>query len=147
MSTRSRPARLAPICLLWLVGCVVNNPDPVTVELVNETTGDVTPSLHLSAAATDATGLFDAANLVTDFTDRGFPELRPGETARFDVACEDVSALGVRTPIFFDPVTLLVLDSADEIVTNRDTEFGCGSVVRFVYFRDGDAFRARLEIE
>ena len=67
---------VALVVLVPLPACLVP-PPPTTITLVNETGLDVTPRLFVSASATSADDLFTDGNLVTDFTDRPFPELPP----------------------------------------------------------------------
>jgi hypothetical protein len=141
--------------ILWLsglmaalaacAGCVVEPPPPTAVELVNTTGLDVRPNLYASASASDAAGLFVGANLVTDFTDRPFPELRAGESVTLTRECEDIQSIGVEGPVLFDALQLIATPSADRIFLVRETDFQCGGTVRFVYFTEGDAFRVRVE--
>jgi len=126
-------------------GACIPAPEPITIELVNETAFDVRPNLYVSDSATGEAELFVAANLVTDFTDRPFPELRPGETATVTLECDQARALGVDAPLLFDAATLTITPSADRIFRARDADFACGDTIRFVYFREAAAFRARVE--
>jgi len=136
----------APLAAL-LGGCILETipTGPITVELVNETSLDVQPRLYISGSATDAAGLFVGANLRTDFTDRAFPELRRAETVSLTLECDDAASIGVRNPVMFDAVQLIVTNSDDQIFLRRDTDFQCGGTVRFVYYTDGDDLHVRVE--
>ena len=136
----------APLVAL-LGGCILETipTGPITVELVNETSLDVQPRLYISGSATDAAGLFVGANLRTDFTDRAFPELRRAETVSLTLECDDAASIGVRNPVMFDAVQLIVTNSEDQIFLLRDTDFQCGGTVRFVYCTQDGAFRVRVE--
>jgi len=135
---------LATLALL-VGGCVTQPPPATVVELVNTTALDVQPNFHASGSATDAAGLFVAANRRTDFTDRAFPELRGGETATLTLDCEEIAALGVDAPVMFDATLLEVTESSDQILLLRDTSFECGATIRFVYFTEDGVFRVRRE--
>lgn len=128
-------------------GCIVETIPlgPITVELANQTALDVRPGFYTSDSATDAAGLFVDANLRTDFTDRAFPELRASETATLTLECADASSIGVNGAVLFDAVQLIPTDSEDQIFLLRNTDFQCGTTVRFVYYADGDGFHVRVE--
>ena len=128
-------------------GCVVATAPsgPITVELVNQTNLDVRPGLYTSSSATDAAGLFVGGTLRTDFTDRAFPELRSDETATLTLECDTVTSIGVKEPVMFDAVQLIVTDSDDQLFLLRGTDFQCEGTVRFIYYTDGDDFRVRVE--
>lgn len=128
-----------------LSGCIVPAAPPTTVELVNSTSLDVRPNLYASASATDAAGLFVGANLITNFTQRPFPELRPGESVSLDLECNRVQSLGVDAPVSFDAAQLVVTTSQDRIFLQQGPDFQCGATVRFVYFTEGGSFRVRAE--
>jgi len=127
-----------------LAGCPLL-PGSVTVVLVNETNLDVRPNLHTSAEATSADELFQSQNLNTTFTDRPFPELRPSEAITLTFDCNQLQAVGVDRPVLFDAATLHVTVSPDRIARLRGTDFECGATIRFVFFRDGDDLRVRVE--
>jgi hypothetical protein len=131
--------------LLVVMGGCLAPPEPVTLVLVNETTLDVRPNLHTSADATTADELFQPANLNTTFTDRAFPELRPGETISLSFECADLQSVGVDRPVLFDAAALVVTPSEDTLFRVRETDFACGDTVRFVFFSEGEAFRVRVE--
>jgi hypothetical protein len=149
---RMRSASRLGLPHVWLMvvvgGCIAlpaPEPEPVVIEFVNQTSLDVRPNFCASETATDAAGLFIGANLDTSFTDRPFPELRPGESASTTRACGVVSSLGVSRPVLFDAATLTVTTWEDQILLLRDAEFTCGATIRFVFFTEGDAFRVRVE--
>jgi len=105
-------------------------------------------TLYVSATADSAEPLFStSANLRTDFTDRPFPELRPNETKSIDVSCDQLRTLGVSRPILFDAGSVAVTNSDDVIFLISDGDFECGKIVRFTYFREGDAFRVRYDVD
>lgn len=135
--------------LLIAPGCIVETPPAITtVELVNATSGDVTPNLYVSATADSADALFGtSANLRTDFTDRPFPELRPNETKSIEVSCDELRTLGVSRPVLFDAASVAVTNSADVIFLISDGDFVCGKTVRFTHYREGDAFRVRYDVD
>lgn len=126
-------------------GCPQPPPEPVVVELSNITSLDVRPEFFASSSATDAGGLFIAGNRVTNFTDRAFPELRPGETRSLTIECDELSVMGVRGAVLFDSISLTTRTSADEIFLNRGGGFDCGETIRLVYFTEGDVFRVRVD--
>jgi len=149
---RMRSASRPGLALAWLTaivgGCIVlpePEPQPVVIEFVNQTSLDVQPNFYASDTATDAAGLFVAANLDTSFIDRPFPELRPAENTSMTRACGVVRSLGVRQPVLFDAASLAVTTSEDQIFLLRDADFTCGATIRFVYFTEGEAFRVRVE--
>jgi len=127
-----------------LSGCIPA-PPPTTIELVNSTGLDVRPEFHTSGLATSADGLFTDGNLVTDFTDRPFPELRGSESVTLTLECDELQSLGVDGPVLFDALQGIVTRSDDRIFLRRETDFECGVTLRFVYFAEGDAFRVRVE--
>src|SRR5262245_45441466 len=138
----------AAAALVDLSGCVrpAPAPGPVTVELINQTGLDVTPNLYVSDFTGDPASLFgDSSNLVTDFTDREFPELRGGEIVSLEIPCDEAGASGVRNPALSDAVTLTVTNSTDQVFLVPSGDFDCGGTVRFYYFREGSAFRVRFE--
>jgi hypothetical protein len=135
---------LATGVLAPLPACLVP-PPPTTITLVNETGLDVTPRLFVSGTATSADALFTDGNLVTDFTDRPFPELRRHETVTLTLECDEIQSLGVDAPILFDAARLIITQSGDRIFLLWDEDFECGATVQFVYFTEGDAFRVRVE--
>jgi hypothetical protein len=148
MRSVARPA----LTLAWLTavvgGCIIlpePELEPVVIEFVNQTALDVRPNFYASDTATDAAGLFVAANLDTSFITRPFPELRPDETLSAIRECGVVGSLGVRQPVLFDAATLTVTTSDDQIFLLRDADFACGATIRFVFFTEGDAFRVRVE--
>jgi hypothetical protein len=141
---RTVGALAAPLLAL-LAGCV-SEPPPTTIELVNTTALDVTPNLYVSESVTDEGGLFVGANLITDFTDRAFPELRGGEHVALTLECDAAVTLGVDAPVLFDAVQVIATTSDDHVLLQRDAGFQCGETVRFVYFTQGDAFRVRVEL-
>lgn len=134
---------------LLLAGCVQVEPPlpppPTTIELVNATTDDVRPNLYVSDRVTDIFGLVVAANLNTAWTDRAFPELRPLETRTLTLECDQIASVGISQPARFDAATLSVTPSEDQIFVARGNGYRCGDTVRFVFFNDGAAFRARVE--
>ena len=142
--TNTLGALAAPLLVL-LAGCVFE-PPPTTIELVNTTALDVTPNLYVSESATDESGLFVAANRVTDFTDRAFPELRGSEQVALELECDAAVTLGVNAPVLFDAVQVIATASDDHLLLQRDVDFQCGETVRFIYFAEGDAFRVRVEL-
>lgn len=146
MTTRKTLYALLVAGLVLLVGCPPPPPPgPVTLELVNQTTFDVRPNYYLSAEATSAESLFVNDNLQFDFTDRPFPELRPNETITLELACDQIASVGSQRPLLFDATTLTLTTSEDTVFAARGTDFECGQTVRLVFFREGDAFRVRIE--
>ena len=141
---RRAALRCAPAALL-LTACIAAPPEPVRIELVNETGRDLTPNFHRSASATTPEALFVPANLDISLIDRVFPEIPPGQTASGSFECDRLSAIGVRAPRAFEPATLTVIDSADELFLRLGDGFDCGQRVRFVYFMEGGALRVRVE--
>jgi hypothetical protein len=135
---------LALVALVPLPACLAP-PPPTTIVLVNETGLDVTPRLFVSGSATSADDLFTDGNLVMDFTDRSFPELRRHESVTLTLECDEIQSLGVDAPILFDAARLIVTPSDDRVFLLWDERFECGATVQFVYFTEGDAFRVRVE--
>lgn len=146
MSVRRSLCPVLALTLAAAAGCLAS-PAPVTLVLVNETALDVTPGVYVSATATDSAGLFVAANLLTDFTDRPFPELRSQETITLSLDCADVAALGVRQARLFNAATVVTVISDDELLFRKDAEFACGQTIRLRYAVEGDRFRVRSSIE
>lgn len=144
---RSIALLTATVAVPLFSGCVVTVPSPVRIELVNETSLDVTPKLFVSSSASTEDDLFVDGNAVTDFTDRSIPELRGGETKAIARECDVVRAVGVRGAIRFDGATLTLATAADEIFLLFDRDFGCGGTIRLVYYNDGSDFRVRFEVE
>lgn len=137
---------IAAVATIGLGGCVTPVEEPIVIELVNTTSVNVVPNLFVSDSATTAGELFAEGNLVSDFVDRPIRELRPGETAALEFACEQVAAAGAWRPESFDPVTLTVIRSGDEVVQVKGIDFACGKIVRFVYFSEGPSLRLRIEV-
>lgn len=141
------------LLLAWAVGGCVRPgepalpPPPVRVEFINETGLDLTPNFYYSDTAGDAAALFVVGYLNTSFIERAFPEIPPRASAFTVLECSAVRSLGVRRPRLFNPLTLEVTDSADEVFLLRDVTLECGATVRFAYFLDGPALRVRLEVE
>jgi hypothetical protein len=143
--------RLAATCVgvlggaaVALTGCLAP-PPPTTIELVNSTGLDVRPAFYTSGSATGADELFTDGNLVTDFTDRPFPELRGNESVTLTLECDEIRSVGVDGPVLFDALQGIVTRSEDRVFLRRETDFECGATLRFVYFTEGDAFRVRVE--
>ncbi|MBI5863953.1 MAG: hypothetical protein HZB38_05510 [Planctomycetes bacterium] len=128
-------------------GCVISPvPEPIVVELINETSLDVTPNLFVSSAEVDSATLFgDTANRILTFTDRPFPELRAGETATVEFTCEQIARVGVLQPVLFDGFTLTTTKSTDEIFLVREGDFDCGATIRFHFFQNETGFRVRFD--
>lgn len=128
-----------------LAGCTASL-EPLKIELINQTGLDVTPNLYSAADAPDAAGLFgDSGNRITNFNDRPFPELRGNEIASIELGCESAGVVGVSKPTLFDPATLTVTPSSDEIFLVRTTDYDCGRHLRFYFYREGSALRVRVE--
>lgn len=136
-------AALAACVAFAAGGCQPPQPSPVTIELVNPTTLDVRPNLHVAASAGTPAELFVAANLRTDFTDRAFPELRAGETRSLTIDCgsDAAGAIGVSGSVLFDATSLGTTVSADTIFLKRDLDYSCGDTIRLRFFTEGSAFR------
>lgn len=150
-STFARGA--ATVCVFVTIaaligGCPATTPsDPITVKLVNQTTLDVRPAFYASASATDEAGLFVGANVVTNFTNRTFPELRGGETISLTYDCDELLAIGSDRPTLFDATQLTVARSDDRVFAFQGTDFACGATVRVVYSTEGAAFHVQVEVE
>ena len=71
--------------------------------------------------------------------------MRAGESASVSLACDEVTSFGVNRPESFDAINVTVTVSDDQIFLLRDTQYTCGTTVRFVYFTEGEALRARAE--
>ena len=140
---------LTAAVLIPVPGCIPEAPPAITtIELVNSSSGDVTPNLFISASADTSDALFSTtANLRTDFTDRPFPELRPNETKSIEVSCDQLRTLGVSRPILFDAGSVSVTTSDEVIFLISDVDLECGKTVRFTYYREGDAFRVRYDVD
>ncbi len=146
---RGGAALLLALVLAPGSGCVVVTPDPpapVTIELVNPTAANVRPNLFTSSSAGDEAGLFVAANLNTSFTTRPVAELRAGESATITLDCAQLRTIGVDRPVLFNGATLSVTTSDDRLFLAKPGSFDCGSRVRFVFFTEGNVFRARVEL-
>ena len=149
----ARPMTLLTTVLVGsglLSACVITPaplPSPITLELVNTTGLDVRPGAYISGSAADQNTLFVGPNLITVFTDRPFPELRPAETVTLTYECDGARSLGVKQPVMFDALTLETTRSDDQAFLLRGSDFDCGATVRFVYYTEGAAFRVRVEIE
>lgn len=130
---------------MQIVGCTTTR-EPLTIELINQTGLDVTPNLFAATDAADAAALFgDGGNRVSNFNDRPFPELRGNEIASIELGCESAGVVGVSKPTLFDPATLTVTPSTDEIFLVRTTDYDCGGHLRFYFYREGAALRVRVE--
>lgn len=141
-----RPWVGALALVVALGGCVAP-PEPVSVELVNETGFNVVPNLFASGGAEDPESLFgDGANLRTDFVDRPIKELLPRESASLQFDCESLSSLGSRGAKSFDPVTFAVREAVDQPFLLNGVDFACGKIVRLVYSLDEAGFRVRVDV-
>lgn len=136
----------AAFACIAISGCITA-PEPVTVELVNQTSTNIVPNLYASASATDAASLFsDPANRYTAFVDRPIKELLPGETASLVFDCESLASVGSQFPQSFEPVTLTVVNSTEEQFQLNGTHFVCGKIVRFTYFNDSGGLHVRVDV-
>jgi len=131
--------------VLSLGGCPTES-NSVTVELVNNTTLDVTPNLYASGKAATNAALFVDANLRQDFTDALFKELASGETRSLTLDCAaEARTIGSLGASAFNPATLTRSTSADEVFLTRGGDFNCGDRVRIVYSIVSGAFRVTVE--
>lgn len=145
--TGPRCALFAALLAAALAAGCTPPPPPVTIELVNETPLDVTPGLYLSSEAADAGGLFLAENLVTDFSDRPFPELRPNESIILSYDCTRVGTVGVRAARLFNGFTFVSVISEDQFLLARGEDFACGAAVRIRFYVQDQAFRAEAALD
>lgn len=138
VSIASRAGLLA-LALLTLApaGCIVNTPDntpkTVTVELINTTSFIVDANFFRSGAAPDATALFVAGNIYTGYSSSPIPTLGANQTVSFELSCDDAASIGVRRPVFTNPLNLTGGESADEIFQRRGVNFSCGQRIQFTY--------------
>lgn len=134
-----------------LVGaCVFVNPiptGPITVVLVNQTRLDVEPNLFISATATQAADLFQDGNLVEDFTDRAFPELRPEETITLSYPCKELASIGVDGPAMIDALAIERTESNDSAFYVTGDALPCESTIRFTYYVEDGEFHVRTTVE
>ena len=134
---------------LCVAGCITVQtpapPAPVTVQLFNATGRDVRPNLYISGSASTEDGLFVGGNVVTNFTDRAFGELRAGETVTLDYECDAIRSVGSDLPVAFDAAALDLDLSGDRVFLARDVNYECGGTVRLVFYYDGTVFRVRSE--
>ncbi|MBU0641302.1 MAG: hypothetical protein KKB50_20785 [Planctomycetes bacterium] len=140
------------ICaLLRLGGCIAQitpappPPDPVAIELVNQTGYVLDANFFISATATDATSLFVPGNKYTDYTTRPSRTMEPNGSASFELDCDLVAALGVLEPVFSNEIGIGGGRSTDQIFRLRDQEYDCGSRLRFTYYVEADVFHVRVE--
>jgi hypothetical protein len=147
------PALLAYL-LIGLGGCIitVSNPPPptpppapITIELVNDSDFVIDANFFVSGTAVDATALFVQQNIYTGYSQKTIPTLGAREQVEFEFACDDVSTLGVSRPVFVNPLTFTGGTSQDEIFLTNGGDFDCGDRLRFIYVRDGDAFRVGVQ--
>lgn len=149
---RRRPGRrvAALACgaaLVLLTGCPPEPPPPTRVELVNQTSRDLTPHFFNAGRPLDAAELFVPENELPPFVERPFQELPPGGSVTLLYDCDSDWTLGVRRPRAFEPTTLTVFDSPDEIVLRQGVEFQCGQLVRVIYYFESGVLRVRTEVE
>lgn len=151
MITRFRVAARVALAVVALAafaslgGCVVES-NSVTVELVNNTPLDVTPSFFASGRATTNDTLFVEANLRQDFTTALFKELSAGETATLTLDCAaEARTIGSLGASAFNSADLSRVTSADEVFLSRGREFNCGDRVRIVYAIVNGALRVTVE--
>jgi|GEM_PF-2663640 len=113
---------------------------PITIELVNYTSLDVMPRLYVSATDVKPWKLFTGTNLVLDFTDRAFPELRANEKIILTYECDQLASFGVNAPILVDAVALSRLESEDRefFVVGEDVQ--CEATIRFSYYSQQGQF-------
>ncbi|MBK8913943.1 MAG: hypothetical protein IPM64_04940 [Phycisphaerales bacterium] len=130
-------AWLAAAALLALPGCVINpppaGPTHITVELVNATGLVVDANFFRSGSAADSGALFVGSNIFTGYSTSPIPTLGSNVTARFEVDCDDARSIGVRLPVFVNPVTLTGGQAPQTLFLLRDSDFRCGQRVTFTY--------------
>ncbi len=145
---------LSTACLLSTAGCVafVEPPPPppppppeTTVELINESGFVLDPNFYISADSTDDGGLFVSGNLVTSFSDRAIATIGANSRVTLTFDCGEIRSMGVRRPVFSDPINFTGGASEDSIIIQRNDEYVCGDAIRFVYFVEDDTFSVRLE--
>lgn len=120
---------------------------PIRVELVNQTALDVEPNLFASATATQPWNLFKAGNLVLNFTDRPFPELRPGETVALTYLCLELASIGVHNPVLVDAIGIGRTTAEERVFFAVGEELPCEATIRFTYYMEDGAFQVRATIE
>lgn len=147
-STR-RPWAWMICSALALAGCIPQRSEPKPVdtlfELVNATGLVVDANFFASGSARDAAGLFVQSNIYTGYSSAPIPTLGANQTVNFTLPCNQTASIGVRRPVFTNPLIISGGESADEILLLSDIGFECGAKIRFVYFTEGDAFRVRVE--
>lgn len=120
---------------------------PIRVELLNQTLLDVEPNLFASATAAQPWNLFKAGNLVLNFTDRPFPELRPGETVTLSYPCSDLASIGVHNPVLVDAIGIGRTTAEERVFFTVGEDLHCEATIRFTYYVEGGAFHVRATIE
>lgn len=128
---------LAAVLVLVQPGCIINappaGPTRITVELVNTTGLVVDANFFRSGTAADAGTLFVGSNIFTGYSSSPIPTLGSNATARFEVDCDDARSIGVRLPVFVNPITLTGGQAPQTLFLLRDGDFRCGQRVTFTY--------------
>jgi len=126
----------ATAALANLAGCPLPGdfltPTIVTVELVNNTTLDVAPNIRFDDSEGFLASAFPAEELATGL-------LAPDDVLAFDFDCD---ALGI---VLSDEAEQILSDSEVAVavtsrVIERNTDYVCGDIVRFIFVGEGVDF-------
>ncbi len=112
--------------------------DTVRLELVNESDFDVAPNIVFGRDAGFFSRLTGGSTLATGL-------IAPGETLVFNVACEELGYVFSNQAEQIGPAG----DSAfagDSRLLEREEEFDCGDVVRFLFIGNGADFGVAVSV-
>lgn len=143
-SRRWRKPLMASVVLLLVGGCQpapAPPSEPVTIRLVNQTSFVLDPNLYAAAGASTEAALFTGPNLVTSFSDAALATVPANESRTVVLECDAARTIGVRNPVFTDPVGFSGGGTADlTLFLQEGADYTCGNTVVFTYTSDGETF-------
>jgi len=116
-------------------------PDPIAVWLVNQSSLVVDPNLYAAAGTLTEADLFSGGNLVTSFAEGGLATIPAFGSRSVVLDCDAARTIGVRDPVFSDPVGFSGGGTADQtLILVEGTNYACGQTLVFTYTADGGVF-------
>ncbi len=110
----------------------------VIVEVVNDTSFDIAPNIVYDDDTGFLAGAFPAEELATGL-------VAPGEIVSFNFDCDALGLIFSAQAEQLIPPDISVF-AGDSSTVERDDDFQCGDVIRFIFVGDGDDFDVLVSI-
>lgn len=132
-----RAMGLAMAVCLGVSGCLPPPPPTqITVKLINEASVTVDPHLYVSGSKVSSDALLVAANIYANFN--GSTVIPAGTTVTVMFDCDQLATIGSQAATFGDWNDWINAGtSVDSPVNQIDTDYTCGDVITFRFYRDG----------